>query len=201
MTADEAVRCIESGQRVFITGNCSVPEQLQDALDRATGKIIPWTTWDTYYLTHIYQISFERCVEAFIESKLLERAEPEPLAAETLLTLRANGWRIAIVTARGWHPDGEAVTRGWLARHGFPYDELHLVGHGDSKGAVFAGIGRIDLLVDDAPHHVLAAAELPTVRRPLIMTRPWNCDFRHPRVGRVTKPADVLDVAQSLALA
>ncbi len=37
VTAEEAVRCIESGQRVFITGNCSVPEQLQDALvSRAT---------------------------------------------------------------------------------------------------------------------------------------------------------------------
>lgn len=32
MTAEEAVRSIASGQRVFITGNCSVPEQLQDAL-------------------------------------------------------------------------------------------------------------------------------------------------------------------------
>ena len=32
VTAAEAVRRIESGQRVFITGNCSVPEQLQDAL-------------------------------------------------------------------------------------------------------------------------------------------------------------------------
>jgi len=32
VTAEEAVRSIQSGQRVFITGNCSVPEQLQDAL-------------------------------------------------------------------------------------------------------------------------------------------------------------------------
>ena len=32
VTADAAVRHIASGQRIFITGNCSVPELLQDAL-------------------------------------------------------------------------------------------------------------------------------------------------------------------------
>ncbi len=36
-TAAEAVRCIQSGQRVFLTGNCSVPRQLLAALvDRAS---------------------------------------------------------------------------------------------------------------------------------------------------------------------
>ena len=32
MTAEEAVKDIASGQRVFLTGNCSVPQQLLDAL-------------------------------------------------------------------------------------------------------------------------------------------------------------------------
>jgi acetyl-CoA hydrolase len=32
ITPEEAVRHIQSGQRVFVTGNCSVPERLQDAL-------------------------------------------------------------------------------------------------------------------------------------------------------------------------
>ena len=37
VTASEAVRHIRSGQRVFVTGNCSVPERLLDALvERAT---------------------------------------------------------------------------------------------------------------------------------------------------------------------
>jgi acetyl-CoA hydrolase len=36
MTADEAVKDIQSGQRVFLTGNCSVPQHLLRALvDRA----------------------------------------------------------------------------------------------------------------------------------------------------------------------
>jgi len=31
-TAEEAVRNIQSGQRVFLTGNCSVPQQILSAL-------------------------------------------------------------------------------------------------------------------------------------------------------------------------
>ena len=32
VTAEQAVAHVQSGQRVFVTGNCSVPERLQDAL-------------------------------------------------------------------------------------------------------------------------------------------------------------------------
>lgn len=41
-TADNAVRVIESGQRVFLTGNCSVPQMVLGAL---VARALSCTTW------------------------------------------------------------------------------------------------------------------------------------------------------------
>jgi acetyl-CoA hydrolase len=38
-TAEEAVSAIQSGQRVFLTGNCSVPQRLLEALVRRAPQL------------------------------------------------------------------------------------------------------------------------------------------------------------------
>lgn len=58
------------------------------------------------------------------EEKTFERslATPLPGAREALERMRANGHTIVIWTARGW--EQYRISKDWLDRHGFPYDQI-----------------------------------------------------------------------------
>jgi len=68
---------------------------------------------------------------------------------------RAQGWRIAVTTwlSKGATPAYDAEVRTakieWLARHGFTYDEIHLVKYGTTKANCTRKHGGFQVLVDD----------------------------------------------------
>lgn len=72
-----------------------------------------------------------------------------------LMTLKNKGWRIAVTTwlAKGGTKEYNDRTRKakleWLARHNFPYDEIHLVKYGTTKANCTRKIGGYQVLVDD----------------------------------------------------
>lgn len=72
-----------------------------------------------------------------------------------LITLKSQGWRIAITTwlAMGSSVEFENATRNakleWLARYNFPYDEIHLVRYGTTKANATRKNGGYQILVDD----------------------------------------------------
>lgn len=65
------------------------------------------------------------------------------------------GWRIVVTTwlSKGSTPAYDALVREakieWLARYGFPYDEIHLVKYGTTKANCTRRIGGFQVLVDD----------------------------------------------------
>ncbi len=72
-----------------------------------------------------------------------------------LITLKSQGWRIAITTwlAMGSSVEFENRTRNakleWLAKYDFPYDEIHLVRYGTTKANCTRSKGGYQILVDD----------------------------------------------------
>ena len=72
-----------------------------------------------------------------------------------LITLKSQGWRIAITTWLGMNSsvDFENATRhaklDWLAKYDFPYDEIHLVRYGTTKANATRHLGGYQILVDD----------------------------------------------------
>lgn len=72
-----------------------------------------------------------------------------------LMTLKNKGWRIAVTTwlAKGGTKEYNDRTRKakleWLAKHNFPYDEIHLVKYGTTKANCTRKIGGYQVLVDD----------------------------------------------------
>lgn len=72
-----------------------------------------------------------------------------------LVLLKTQGWRIVITTwlAKGGTKEYNDRTRKakleWLARHNFPYDEIHLVKYGTTKANCTRKIGGYQVLVDD----------------------------------------------------
>jgi hypothetical protein len=72
-----------------------------------------------------------------------------------LVLLKTQGWKIVVTTwlAKGGTKEYNDRTRKakleWLAKHNFPYDEIHLVKYGTTKANCTRKIGGYQVLVDD----------------------------------------------------
>ena len=72
-----------------------------------------------------------------------------------LVLLKTQGWKIVVTTwlAKNGSKEYNDRTRKakleWLARHNFPYDEIHLVKYGTTKANCTRKIGGYQVLVDD----------------------------------------------------
>jgi hypothetical protein len=168
-------------------------DHLMDVLNRHTGRSIHWQRWDRYELSGVYDLSVEQILDLVLKQRVLEAATLEPLAQAALTASRAAGYRVAVVTARGWHPRGEALTRAWLERHGLRVDALHLVSSFDGKAAALGALGEVAHFVDDHVGHLYPALELPRVRQVHLLDRPWNrYDRTLPRVHGLQHFIDLL---------
>jgi hypothetical protein len=133
---------------------------------------------------------------------VLERAAPEPGAAESVRALRELGHQVGIVSARGWHPQALNATRAWLSAHAIAVDFLHIV---RNKGALRGGAdpaalakcdairplthghGPITAYVDDCLDHVRMVRDRGLCRLPMVYDMPWNRSAAAgERVDRVT---------------
>lgn len=147
-------------------------ETLYRVLLTATGVDLPWRQWPHYDLRKLYAIE-EIPLQALLKrERALESCEPEPGAAAATRALRAQGYQVRIITARGWHPDAERLTRHWLAQHGIEHDTLAVVPLTGDKVAMIEDRSQVVLAVDDHPRYIdgYRQAGIPAV----VVDRPWN---------------------------
>lgn len=168
-------------------------EPMATALCAVTGRAIPWREWTTYDLSQVYGLTTKRCIEAFLEHKVLEHAKLEPYAAQCVARARALGYATAAVTARRWHPRGLALTEQLFAHHRLAIDHLRVVALGESKWRALASLpGRVLYVIEDNPAHVDAAQALG-VPAAVLMERPWNTAIpSRYRVANLAEFADML---------
>jgi hypothetical protein len=122
----------------------------------------------------------ERLMSILVEDATLETCHPEPGAAATTKALRDLGFDIAIVTARGWHPRAEAITRAWLDTNAILFDQLIIVPLGGDKLSALGPLREIAFAVDD---HSTNVSRYQTAGVPvLLMDRPWNAGIEAERI-------------------
>jgi 5' nucleotidase, deoxy (Pyrimidine), cytosolic type C protein (NT5C) len=90
--------------------------------------------------------------------------QPYPESKYFLSSLKKNGFHIILASHRT--QETSQPTERWLARHGFPYDELHL---SLDKTVLFL---RADIVVDDSPLTLEKAIESGALGAGLLF--PWN---------------------------
>lgn len=103
-------------------------------------------------------------VEGWLDDLKAEKTRPydeaKPLydmteLAKLLNMLRAHGWCICVTTwlAKGATKEyNKAVTKAkkeWLAKYGFPYDEIHCVKYGTTKANCTRKKADFQILIDD----------------------------------------------------
>lgn len=151
----------------------NIRDKIASVLHKVTGRDISPERWDTYDLSEIYGIDIDRCLAAFLEHEVLENATLEPGAREAIKMTRESGYRVMMLTARGWHPDGDRLTREWLSAHGIIVDELRLIPVHASKVTTLEGTNTL-FFVDDNPRHIIEAEGSTSILTPVLFTRPWN---------------------------
>lgn len=96
-------------------------------------------------------------LRAFDPSPYMDAAPIYDMLAVNRLVadLKAAGFRIAVTSwlSKDSTPEYDAATRkakrDWLAKYGFPYDEIHLVKYGTPKAKCTRGKADFQILVDD----------------------------------------------------
>lgn len=169
-------------------------DHLMTMLNRRTGRSVHWREWHQYELSSVYGAPVEAIMTWVREDAVLEAATLEPHAQAAIQAARAVGYRVAIVTARGWHPAGEQITRDWLRRHDLDIDSLHLVAAFGEKADVLRGLGPVVHFIDDHVGHLYPARSLAGVRQVHLLDRPWN---RHDTVlPRLRGLEDLIDLLE-----
>ncbi len=145
--------------------------------------------WDVIpSLTHFAHMGeFWAWAEDLDGSSLFRHLDPFPDALPALDTLVARGHEIVIVTSK---PDfAVADTHAWIAEHGIPVTEVHIV---ERKHEVPA-----DVYLEDAPHQLYQLRR----RRPdtvvVRFARPWNHEI--PGTETVESWSEFLDLVDRLA--
>lgn len=147
-----------------------------------------WNDWHHYDLSLHFPDVADRLDDLLMAEATLENCEPEPGAAAATRRLRDEGFGLAVITARGWHPNALNLTRAWLESHEFAFDSLAVVPLGGDKLSCIAALESIRLAVDDHPRHIdrYRGAGIPAV----MISRPWN---RHHDAPRIDDLAALLD--------
>lgn len=170
-------------------------EPMSEHFNEVSDRYIHHEDWHTLDCIELYDVPFD--ADHMVEKRIIERCVPEEDAKATFDRLHELGFRIAVATARGWHPKGAELTEEWLHNHGLHQDEIHVVelAGGAGKSAVFDNIakkGRIAGFIDDQDKYLKQSFNHDAVEKTYAMTRPWNkhsVDFDH-RVKSLTEFTD-----------
>lgn len=137
------------------------------------GKDIHWNGWDTYNLLDIYGLTEKELVHAWTKHEVLENAYPLVHAHTVLNLCHFLDYDIHLVSARAWHPDGEAITRECLEQYEMPYDELIITMPGTSK-VDSLGDNVYEFAVDDHFDNCLDFSDSDQIKKTYMMHAPWN---------------------------
>jgi uncharacterized protein len=143
-------------------------DQFEAAAKRRFGIDLPYDMqgWD---IDRLRPEQVRACVEETHKDEAILAAEPYPDAVETVRAWHDAGHYIHITSHR--RAGARGATAEWLERIGLPYDDLHC---SDDKITRCRELG-IELLIDDSPVNLLAAAEAGIATATL--AHPWNKDI------------------------
>lgn len=116
--------------------------------------------WDQY----CSEADFISAINTIHHNQDSDRYQPYPESQGFLSSLKEHGFHIIIASHRV--PTTRRPTAQWLARHGLPYDELHL---SRDKTVLFS---NVDVVVDDAPPTLKKAVACGA--RGAGLSFPWN---------------------------
>jgi uncharacterized HAD superfamily protein len=141
-------------------------DQLAAIAKRRFGVELPYEEQITWRISRLRPEQVHVCVAETHREEHVLAAEPYPGAVEAIRAWHEAGHFIHVTSHRT--TDAHGATERWLEQIGLPYDELYC---SFDKVSRCREIG-IDVLVDDSPVTLMAAAEVGIT--PATILHPWN---------------------------
>lgn len=168
----------------------NLKERLQGIYQRHTGDTtISYEDWVEYNSKDRYGIDSDTLGDLFIADQSLELLKPHDGLVEVTAMIKARGYRIEFVTARGWCPNAYDITKKWLDDNFVSYDRINIVPLFECKERVTRHIDNIVLFVDDRYDHCVAMKNSGRVGKTLLYSQPWNRKYHN----ALTPNMDVID--------
>jgi uncharacterized HAD superfamily protein len=157
-------------------------DPLMVALNQYTKKDIHWSEWNVYDLADIYEMTVCDFRSCLIESNVLRKVEPMADSIKFCQYLIDNNYFVLMVTARGWHPQAEELTKHWLKRFNIPYHDLYITKHNESKYKAIEKYGKIDLAIDHSIKNIIDYKKSGMVKHPVLFHHPWNKNYQYDKI-------------------
>lgn len=171
--------------------------RLQNIYRRHTGdQTISYEDWNDYGVVDRYGITSDELGQLFIEDQSLELLEPHDGLVEVTAILKARGYNVEFVTARGWCPNAYEITQKWLDDNLVSYDRINIVQLFECKERVTRHIENIVMFVDDRYDHCTAMVNSGRVTKSLLYSQPWNRKYHNalaPQMDVIDNLYDVLE--------
>lgn len=144
------------------------------------GKQAKKDDYKEYRFGEYHDLNHEQFTKCIADSDAFLNLTPFEGVKEALTIIKAKGYKIAIVTARGMFEDAYINTAEWLKKHDLDYDRLYVVHPKiDTKSEIAyqLGIDKVAGLVDDAEHNLVDAINnnINAIR----IEQPWNTDSNY----------------------
>lgn len=131
--------------------------------------------WEHHLIEQLYNIDKRQFMKDLVSMKVLENMAAHHEAKEVMQKLNSDGYHIAVLTARQWHPNGKEITLKWLNDFEIPYNDLLLCEIDDRKSDIVSDVyGRVSFVVDDSPHQIEAYWANTDIDTVYIYDMPWN---------------------------
>lgn len=153
-------------------------EIIHKALTEATGKDIPFQTWTTYDVDKIYDLTYAEVLEAFHKHDILRNGKLNTDIYPIIEYLRKNNIETMAVTARGWHHDGENITKAFFKDNEIGIDKVHVIKYHEKKSEYISQIKGFEIVgyIDDSYRHITETKKVceNKIGAYLLQNQPWN---------------------------
>src|SRR5471032_1042412 len=152
--------------------------EIYRAMLKMTGRDLPWEQWQHHDFVESYGIGVERIpemIDIWHQEKILEKSKVYEGVKAAMDALVADGYKVGMITARGWHVRGREVTEDMINEERLPVSRLIVLQYVDSKAETIKNSGLLVRgFIDDTTRHALGCSQLgiPSVLR----SQPWNAD-------------------------
>jgi len=169
---------------------------IRTALADVTGKDIHPDLWHSFNLNEVYNVDIKDIFEAFHKHDILRTGELNTEIFPVVEYLRKNNIETMAVTARGWHPEANAITAALFADNNLGIDKIHVVEHHEKKSDYISQIKGFEIVgyIDDNARHIKETREVcgGNIKNYFLKDQPWNQSYElESGVIRLRNLADV----------
>ena len=147
------------------------------ALNAATGKNISRSDCTSFDVKPVFDISDKEFLDILINGGIIENTEIHESSYKFLSDLHVLNYYTVLITARGWHPNANALTEQWVADHALDIDELIVVDMHQSKADVVKKFSSITFSIDDRIKHCREYTQAGIIEHVLLYDAPWNTNL------------------------